>query len=380
MKKYSNNDGNRNILIIILVLVIIALVAFIVIDKTDVLDYFKENKVVDKKEKSVDDKEVKEEPEIEYELAPNEGNTTNYIYKTNNEETRNIAVTSNYDEIQDKNSIINTYKCNNCTLSTNYLSLPSPSVHQIGEEGVFASDSSDATHSYIINSVTGKVYKTDYQALFSYDVGGNNSVYAIRVGDEKYRLLKSNNRYLNDVVYDYLPMSKGGSVGNLYSDSTLVVEKDNKMGSLDLKTNKYVLELDYDKVYFSPNKYVTVYKDNKSVIYNDKGKKILTIDDDYAFCYDDFIVVMNLADVEKNAYSEINTYKIKLVDYKNNVLTNEVTYKDTDMILPTKYSIMLNYIVKGNEYFDGEYGFSGPIGGLILVPDLANKSLTLKAQ
>lgn len=89
---------------------------------------------------------------------------------------------------------------------------------------------------------------------------------------------------------------------------------------------------------------------------------------------------MNLADVEKNAYSEINTYKIKLVDYKNNVLTNEVTYKDTDMILPTKYSIMLNYIVKGNEYFDGEYGFSGPIGGLILVPDLANKSLTLKAQ
>lgn len=380
MKKYSNNDGKRNILIIILVLVIIALVAFIVIDKTDVLDYFKENKVVDKKEKSVDDKEVKEEPEIEYELAPNEGNTTNYIYKTNNEETRNIAVTSNYDEIQDKNSIINTYKCNNCTLSTNYFYSPAPSVHQIGEEGVFASDSSDATHSYIINSVTGKVYKTDYQALFSYDVGGNNSVYAIRVGDEKYRLLKSNNRYLNDVVYDYLPMSKGGSVGNLYSDSTLVVEKDNKMGALNLKTNKYVLELDYDKVYFSPNKYVTVYKDNKSVIYNDKGKKILTIDDDYAFCYDDFIVVINLADVEKNAYSEINTYKIKLVDYKNNVLTNEVTYKDTDMILPTKYSIMLNYIVKGNEYFDGEYGFSGPIGGLILVPDLANKSLTLKAQ
>lgn len=240
MKKYSNNDGKRNILIIILVLVIIALVAFIVIDKTDVLDYFKENKVVDKKEKPVDDEEVKEEPEIEYELAPNEGNTTNYICKTNNEETRNIAVTSNYDEIQDKNSIINTYKCNNCALSTNYFYSPAPSVHQIGEEGVFASDSSDATHSYIINSVTGKVYKTDYQALFSYDVGGNNSVYAIRVGDEKYRLLKSNNRYLNDVVYDYLPMSKGGSVGNLYSDSTLVVEKDNKMGALDLKqTNMF---------------------------------------------------------------------------------------------------------------------------------------------
>jgi len=236
---------------------------------------------------------------------------------------KKIAYTLNYNEIEEKNNIISKYSCNSNDCQIGYPYQPSPGHVLLDDSKIFIYDGS-SQNIIVYDYISGESEKKNFVPIVSYYLSDDHYIYGFQYYNEienvfdSYSLLDFNGNLLFNEKFDSIPYSKiYGYNQDFFNSNTnnLVIEKNNNYGVINLFTKEYVLETIYDRVFLSYNGYISATKDGITYLIDSKGNIILETYYYSLYAYDDFILTINIED----EYA-----LIKLIDYNNNILTNEI--------------------------------------------------------
>lgn len=324
----EKNKKNIIIILSIIFVLIISLIISLVLGnkeekgENESIQNIVNNNIVSKNEIDVVEKNVV------YIIEEEREDSINYLTIVNG--NRQLISREN---LQDNDIVLGKYECTSDGCYTCYARQPISYNLFLNNDKVLLCEGNEKWVLYDYKN--SKIESTFEDVTYSYSISKDNFVNLVR-NNGKYALMNKEGNLITDYIYDYLPYNKVGSMG-YFDNSTLYYGKKNYVvaGENDLKgvinasNGDTVIDFKYKDIIIGDNGLYSVLENDKWYLIDQKENKLLSMGYDYIMAFDFGVLVF-----EKE---ETNKYKVKLIDYNKQDLTNE---------------IKINFIANIHQYYD----------------------------